>query len=230
MVERTERRVMRKWVACSAAVAACSITVAVLAIQSSAGPLREKSLDRSTAIVPAISPDRDYLTPAEADAAHRAQLLPAGTKSLLKADKPLRHGEFEWNDKDVPTGKIVVWVDLRRQMISVLRGGHEIGTAVVVYGADGMATPTGRFPILSKHRDYHSRAYDAPMPYAMFITKTGVALHGSPMSSRHATHGCVGLPIEFARLLFAVAKPGDEVGVFNSDPTVARQFVATFIS
>jgi hypothetical protein len=91
------------------------------------------------------------------------------------------------------------------KMISVLRGGHEIGTSVIVYGADRMASPLGRFPIISKYRDYHSRAYDAPMPYSMFITRDGVALHGSPMSSRHATHGCIGLPIG-TRLLFATAR------------------------
>lgn len=219
---------MRGWIAGGAIVAAASLSMAVFALQSSAEP-SAKNLSGtaiSAKLSPALSPDRDFLTAAEADAANRANLLPPGAKSLLKTDKPLKHGEYHWDDKNVPAGKIVIWVDLRRQMISVLRGGHEIGTSVIVYGADGMASPLGRFPIISKYRDYHSRAYDAPMPYSMFITRDGVALHGSPMSSRHATHGCIGLPIEFARLLFATAKTGDEVDVVNSDPAAARQFAA----
>ena len=207
---------MRGWIAGGAIVAAASLSMAVFALQSSAEP-SAKNLSGTTIsakLSPALSPDRDFLTAAEADAANRANLLPPGAKSLLKTDKPLKHGEYHWDDKNVPAGKIVIWVDLRRQMISVLRGGHEIGTSVIVYGADGMASPLGRFPIISKYRD------------SMFITRDGVALHGSPMSSRHATQGCIGLPIEFARLLFATAKTGDEVDVVNSDPAAARQFAA----
>jgi len=172
-------------------------------------------------------PGRDMLTAGEAEAAHRAGLLPAGVRSLLRTEGgQLRHGEYKWDDKGIPSGKLAIWVDLRRQMISVFRGGHEIGTAVVVYGADGMQTPTGRFTILRKAADYHSRAYDAPMPYAMFITNTGVALHGSPMSSRHATHGCIGLPTDFAQLLFSAARLGDRVEVVVTDAAAVQALEA----
>src|SRR3546814_18763176 len=84
----------------------------------------------------------------------------------------MRHGDYKWNEDGVPPGQLTVWVDLRTQLLSVFRGGHEIGTAVVVYGAETMESPLGRFPILSKQRDYHSRPYAAPMPYSLFITDT----------------------------------------------------------
>ncbi|WP_260833949.1 L,D-transpeptidase [Sphingopyxis sp. P1IMeth2] len=161
---------------------------------------------------------RTFLSAQEAAAAVQAGLVPAGTKSLLDTKYRLRHGEYDWNDTNIPAGKLRVWVDLRRQMISVFRGGHEIGTAVIVYGAEGMQSPLGTFKILNKDADYHSRSYDAPMPYSMFITNTGIALHGSPMSSRRATHGCIGLPVEFAKLLFAAAQRGDTVEVVRTDP------------
>lgn len=160
---------------------------------------------------------RIFLSSQEAAAATQAKLVPAGTRSLLDTKYRLRHGEYDWNDTNVPAGKLSVWVDLRRQMISVFRGGHEIGTAVIVYGAEGMQSPLGTFKILAKDADYHSRSYDAPMPYSMFITNTGIALHGSPMSSRRATHGCIGLPVEFAKLLFAAAQRGDVVEVVRTD-------------
>ena len=192
--------------------------------------------DRSaTAVDKPLSPStssqqlaREPLSAAEQDIAVRRGLLPQGTKSLLTTVGPMRHGDFKWNEDGVPAGKVTIWVDLRTQLISVFRGGHEIGTAVVVYGAESMESPTGHFPILTKSRDYHSRAYDAPMPYSMFITNTGVALHGSPMSSRRATHGCVGLPVEFARLLFAAANIGDEVRIVRSEAnaSAARQSAA----
>ena len=71
-------------------------------------------------------------------------------------------------------------------------------------------------PQVFVHRDYHSRSYDAPMPFSLFITNTGVALHASPMSSRRATHGCIGLPDGFAEKLFEAAKVGDVVEIVRS--------------
>ena len=52
---------------------------------------------------------------------------------------------------------------------------------------------------------------NAPMPYSMFLTKDGVALHGSQVENGYASHGCIGLPNEFAAKVFAVAKKGDKV-------------------
>lgn len=143
-------------------------------------------------------------------------LLPGDAKSLLRVRTTLKHGEYIWNDADVPDGPITVFVDVRRQMMSVFRGGHEIGTAVVVYGGGGHESPLGKFPILSKFRDYHSRTYDAPMPHSMFLTRDGVAIHGNVMAANRATKGCIGLPPEFAKLLFNVAKPGDVVQITRS--------------
>ena len=158
------------------------------------------------------------LEPAVAASAAEKKLLPRGVKSLLKVPRTLEHGDYVWDDAGVPAGKISAFVDMRRQMISVFRGGHEIGTAVVVYGGNGFDSPTGRFPILRMYRDYHSRSYDAPMPYSMFVTNDGVALHGSPMAADRATHGCIGLPISFARLLFEEAGKGDIVEIVRSNP------------
>ena len=146
-----------------------------------------------------------------------ARLLPADAKSLLRVRTKLRHGEYIWNDKDVPSGRVTIFVDVRRQMLSVFRNGHEIGTAVVVYGGGGNESPLGTFPILSKFRDYHSRTYDAPMPHSMFLTNDGVAIHGNVMAANRATKGCIGLPPEFAKLLFEVAKKGDVVQITRSE-------------
>lgn len=134
----------------------------------------------------------------------------------------MRHGDFVWNEDGVPKGEVTIWVDLRRQMISAYRNGHEIGTAVIVYGAEDMSSPEGRFPVLNKQRHYHSRTYDAPMPASLFITNDGVALHGSPMSSRRASHGCIGLPVEFAEKLFDATDVGNIVEITRS-PQVAGQ-------
>jgi hypothetical protein len=160
--------------------------------------------------------DRDMLSRREASLLTAQKLAPPETLTLLKVPAVMRHGDFLWNDQGVPKGEVTIWVDLRRQMISAYRGGHEIGTAIIVYGAEDMSSPEGRFPILNKQRHYHSRTYDAPMPASLFITNDGVALHGSPMSSRRASHGCIGLPVEFAEKLFDASNVGNIVEITRS--------------
>ena len=167
-------------------------------------------------------PGRELVVPAEAKLAIARKLLPPGTKSLLTVSAQLQHGDYVWNEQGIKAGKLTIWVDLRRQMVSAFRNGHEVGTAVIVYGAKDMASPEGVFRILRKSRDYHSRTYDAPMPHSLFITNDGVALHGSPMSKRRASHGCIGLPGEFARKLFDASKVGDIVEITRSDVTLGK--------
>ncbi|MES2782415.1 MAG: L,D-transpeptidase family protein [Pseudomonadota bacterium] len=162
---------------------------------------------------------RDFISRSEANLLAARKLVPNGTKSLLAVPAGMRHGDFVWNEDGTPKGEIAIWVDLRRQMISAFRNGHEIGTAVIVYGAEKHTSPEGRFPILNKRRHYHSRTYDAPMPASLFITNDGVALHGSPMSSRRASHGCIGLPVAFAEKLFDASEVGDIVEITRSVPT-----------
>jgi lipoprotein-anchoring transpeptidase ErfK/SrfK len=49
------------------------------------------------------------------------------------------------------------------------------------------------------------------MPYMMRLTNDGVAIHASDIKQGLATHGCIGVPLPFAKLLFAQAKLGDRV-------------------
>jgi L,D-transpeptidase-like protein len=146
--------------------------------------------------------------------------LPDGRKevvrSVLNITQPMHFGDFVWNEDRIPDGPVWVRVDLTRQLVSVFRGGHEIGSAVILFGTDGKPTPTGSFAILEKRADYHSRSYDAPMPFMLRLTDDGVALHGSNVRKGFATHGCVGIPLAFARLLFAATHKGDIVAILRS--------------
>ena len=139
-------------------------------------------------------------------------------QSLLPISKPLHHGEFVWKDDDVQPGPVWIRVDLRTQILSVFRGAHEIGTTVVLYGADSKETPVGRFPIRWKGKDHRSSLYDAPMPFTLRLTGDGVAIHGSDVRWGAATHGCIGVPTEFARRLYAEIGVGDQVVIVRSSP------------
>jgi lipoprotein-anchoring transpeptidase ErfK/SrfK len=141
--------------------------------------------------------------------------LPDGRKevvrSVLNITKPMHFGSFVWNEEHIPKGPVWVRIDLNRQLMSVFRAGHEIGSAVILYGTDRKPTPTGSFAILEKNAHYYSRSYDAPMPYMLRLTNDGVAIHGSNVRQGWSSHGCIGVPLDFARLLFGVASKGDLV-------------------
>ena len=156
--------------------------------------------------------DRTFITDAQNFQARAEGLFDRDVKSVLNVRKRMQYGQYIWDEKNVPAGPMWVRVDLKRQIISVFRDGHEIGTAVILYGADGVPTPTGHFPILAKLKDHRSSTYDgAPMPYTLRLTGDGVSIHGSNVRWGFATHGCVGVPTAFAAKMFDAVKKGDEV-------------------
>jgi len=132
-------------------------------------------------------------------------------KSLLNVPGRISYGEYVWDDGGIADGPVWVFVDLTAQTMSVFRGNHEIGATVLLYGAEELPTPTGRFTVLEMRKDHWSRSYDAPMPYSLWLTDDGVAIHGSDVRPGAATHGCLGVPLEFAKRLFAAANTGAEV-------------------
>ncbi|TKD52310.1 hypothetical protein FBR43_13935 [Sphingomonas baiyangensis] len=142
-----------------------------------------------------------------------AQAKGPEVRTALTSETPLVHGEYLWDDSATATGPTRIVVDLATEQLHVYRGGVEVGRAFILYGADHKPTPTGTFPILQRKRDHISNLYGAPMPFMLRLTWTGIAIHGSEVETNAATHGCVGVPDEFAARLFEIAKVGDVVTV-----------------
>lgn len=133
-------------------------------------------------------------------------------KRILPITGPIRYGEWHWDEKGVADGPLVITVDLDARVLSVFRGGYEIGATAVLLGTTEKPTPLGVFPIKWKKAEHYSRTYDnAPMPFTQNLTEDGVAIHGTKVEKGYASHGCIGVPDDFARRLFAVTKPGDKV-------------------
>ena len=131
---------------------------------------------------------------------------------LAKQAEKLKPGEWVWAEKIAPAGPILVYVDLGRQRATVYRNGVRIGVTTVSSGKEGHETPMGVFTILQKNKDHRSSTYDnAPMPYMQRLTWTGVALHAGNLPGYPASHGCVRLPMEFAKKLFATMPMGGTV-------------------
>jgi hypothetical protein len=100
--------------------------------------------------------------------------------------------------------------------MTVYQGGAPVVSAPVSSGKPGYDTPAGVFSILEKRRVHFSRKYDdAPMPHMQRLTWSGIALHGGRLPGYAASHGCIRLPYDFARELYAFTERGAQVIVAN---------------
>lgn len=138
--------------------------------------------------------------------------------TVAQIDEPLYFGDYFWDEEGVPNkGAVRVVVDLQAEQLYVYKGGYEIARAKILRGWERWQTPTGTFKILEKDADHYSSTYDnAPMPYNLRLTWKGVAIHGSDVDDESATHGCVGVPLDFARILFRYTRVGDPVLITNN--------------
>ena len=122
-------------------------------------------------------------------------------------------------------------VDLRRQLLTVYRDHHEVlishistgtGRHYCRHGHCGTAiTPVGDFRITGRSPGWHRGPLGAMFDSLYFHGP--VAIHGSTTIPLHpASHGCVRLPLETARHLFALAKPGEPIYVRGTAPRRVR--------
>lgn len=160
-------------------------------------------------------PGRTYVNAAQLRQAYQTGEIDRPIKSLLAIDKPLEHGGYRWDDAGIPEGPTWIRVDLNSQILSVFRAGHEVGTAVILYGAQSKKTPPGVYPILAKAKEHRSSLYDADMPFTLRLTNDGISIHGSNVRWGAATHGCIGVPLPFAEKLFDAVAKNDEVVVLD---------------
>ena len=96
----------------------------------------------------------------------------------------------------------------------------------VITGQPGKETEAGKFSIFKKIEDSTSKKYKAPMPYTMFFSKDGKAVHGTKWATlRSYLHayvtesvgsmGCVGLTEDDARTLFEWAPIGTAIVILD---------------
>lgn len=152
-----------------------------------------------------------------ATAAAPAWAAEAGvTVEMAAAVTPNR---FVWADS-AGVAPVSVVVSIADQRAYVYRGQTLIAVSSVSTGKDDKPTPTGTYPILQKKVDHKSNLYDsAAMPYMQRLTWDGIALHAGRNPGYAASHGCVRLPVAFARRLFEITSLGSTVTI-QDDPFV----------
>jgi lipoprotein-anchoring transpeptidase ErfK/SrfK len=152
---------------------------------------------------------------------------PAPTPQPAKKKGPvdsLKPGQFVWEKKDVYEGplKIVVLLDVQRMY--VFQNDSLIGFTTISAGKKGKETPTGIFNILQKNIDHKSNLYsNAPMPYMQRLTWDGIALHAGHIPGYPASHGCIRMPLAFAKSLYGVTSMDQEVVVLQNTSTPVKR-------
>ena len=138
---------------------------------------------------------------------------PQARKDALALFGPvtLRPGDYLWAPA-VPEGEARVVIDLLTQTFYIYRGDKLAGVSTISSGKKGKETPLGYWSIFRKQVKGFSRKYDnAPMPYMQMYDEKGIAFHGGKLPGYPASHGCVRLPVEFAKKLYGLTKLGTKV-------------------
>ncbi|MGH3935330.1 MAG: L,D-transpeptidase [Pseudonocardiaceae bacterium] len=106
-------------------------------------------------------------------------------------------------------------IDLSRQQAWLMHGGQvTYGPTPITSGKPGYRTPPGTFTVLWKNRHHRSRAFNnAPMPYSVFFTNSGIAFHQGSLSA--PSHGCIHLGSGAAATFFTTLAVGQVVQVVS---------------
>src|SRR5262245_22251155 len=113
--------------------------------------------------------------------------------------------------------QVLISINEKSQEMTVTVDGQQEYVWPVSTGIARYATPTGTYKPFRMEEFHFSEEWDdAPMPYSIFFTPLGHAIHGTDYVDklgRPASHGCVRLDPDNAATLFALV---GEVGMPNT--------------
>ena len=123
--------------------------------------------------------------------------------------------------------RLIITVNKISQKLTVELDGDELYKWPVSTGAPGYETPSGNYRPFRMEKEHFSKEWDdAPMPYSIFFTGEGHALHGSyhvKSLGRRASHGCVRILPANAAILFGLVQ---KVGMSNTRVIIKGGFFA----
>ena len=147
--------------------------------------------------------------------------------SVMERAARLSTGQFVWMPEAASTGPLSLVIDLTTQRVLVYRGAVPIAASTISSGSEGRETPTGAFAILQKEVFHRSGTYDdAPMPYMQRLTDKGVAMHAGNLPGYSASHGCIRLPKDFAKLLYGITEIGTPVTIIDEEELAEQGRIA----
>ncbi len=158
-------------------------------------------------------------TPASALETFEAKMHASDAASQARVDrfqtfgaKRIKPGQYIWRNVPEGAGPERVVISLSDQLAYLYRGDALVAVATISTGRFDKPSPTGIFSVLDKKPFYRSKKYDnAPMPWMQRIDQYGIALHGGYNPGYPASHGCIRLPVAFAKKLYDVTGIGTPV-------------------
>ncbi len=114
-------------------------------------------------------------------------------------------------DSEAARTRIVV--DLAAQRASVWRDEKVQLVTEISSGRASHPTPTGQFVVTDKYQTWKSTLYHARMPYFLRLSCGDFGLHAGNLPGYPASHGCIRLPEDIARQLFASIPVGTLVEI-----------------
>lgn len=127
-----------------------------------------------------------------------------------------------------PPPRLLITINKNSQKMTVELDGDTVYRWKVSTGARGYDTPSGNFRPFRMEKEHFSKEWDdAPMPYSIFFTGAGHAVHGSyhvKSLGRRASHGCVRLHPDNAAKLFALVQ---KTGMSNTRVIVKGGFFSS---
>ena len=125
---------------------------------------------------------------------------------------------------------VLIVISKPSQTMYVFKDGALWNSSPVSTGKAGHTTPSGMFPILQKRTFHRSNIYsNAPMPRMQRLTWGGIAIHAGKLPGYPASHGCIRLPADFARALFALTRP-ETTTVVVTDQRVGSDDTARLVA
>ena len=109
--------------------------------------------------------------------------------------------------------KLRIEISLASQHMSLIKDGVPVLNSICSTGRDGYSTKRGYFVITDKERNHRSTIYHVDMPYFMRLSCLDFGMHEGLVPNYPASHGCIRLPGETARKLFAEIPIGTVVAV-----------------
>jgi len=209
----------------------------LLILMSACSGLEPVSIEEAAYSTVFLTPDGRVIPDPRA-----AKIAEKRRKKKARNDKPAATSAptGTWNGDGV-LGKPSITIDLAMQEARFYKGGNLVGTSPISSGREGYSTPSGSFRVTQKNADHISNLYGdyvdengnvvvanvgvhrdrrppgtrfrgAPMPFFMRVVGA-VGMHGGYLPGYPASHGCIRMPMEMARIYFENAPSGTPVRI-----------------
>jgi len=106
-----------------------------------------------------------------------------------------------------------ITIDLSNQRASLWRDGKIVLATPISSGTISHPTPRGRYLVTHKYRYWKSTLYPARMPFFLRLSCGDFGLHMGMLPGYPASHGCIRLPEQSARRLYASVPIGTLVEI-----------------